>query len=170
MTDARMTHPEAVILCRFAKACCPQQAFDEYTPDAWFELLKDLRFEDCKEAVVKVVRDQPFVSPSEIRKAIKRVRIDRLEKFGAITPPHELADDPGAEVRWQNAVMRRVADGELTREQWDREQPGLKARDVRAAIAGSFRRVDDEPEPGDPGPCTVAGCDDPWCDHEEKSA
>ena len=78
MTTDRMTRPEAVTLCRLAKASCPQQAFDEYTPDAWFELLRDLRFEDCKDALFAVVRESPFVAPAEIRAHIKRVRSDRL--------------------------------------------------------------------------------------------
>src|SRR5690349_11552302 len=82
MNAKRMTAAEAVMLCRFAKACCPQQAIDEYTPDAWHELLSDLRFEDCKAAVVDVVKEQPFVSPAEIRSRIAKVRANRHLEFG----------------------------------------------------------------------------------------
>lgn len=111
-----MTNAEAVILCRFAKACCPQQQFDAYTPDAWFELLGDLRFEDCKEALTRVVKRQPFVSPAEIRDEVKAVRADRLKQFDRLfkyAPPAELADDPAAENRWHFAIRQRIADGEI---------------------------------------------------------
>jgi hypothetical protein len=147
MTDDRMTRSEAVLLCRFAKACCPQQAFDELTPDAWFELLRDLRFEDCKEAIVKVVRQKPFVSPSEIRSHISSVRTDRIMRFGHIAPPSGMfADDDQEfhkEIAWINAVKRRVADGELTRDEWDAEQAAIGATGSRElpALEGVFRHV-----------------------------
>lgn len=168
MTENRMTHPEAVVLCRFAKACCPQQTFDEYTPDAWFELLKDLRFEDCKEAIVKVVRSQPFVSPSEIREAVGKVRWNRIVEFGhdwESNHPPELADRPDLYAKWRRETYQAIADGLLAKENYHPPTLELVERDVAGVIEGTFRSVDDKPEPGDPGPCTEPGCDDPWCDH-----
>jgi hypothetical protein len=140
--SARMTRPEAVTLCRLAKAACPQQAFDEYTPDAWFELLSDLLFEDCKAALFAVAKTQPFVSPSEIRAAVRRVRYDRLDKFGPIPAPPD--GSVMSEIEWGNQMIKRIADGELTREQWDADQPALTKRDMRV-IEGTFRTVDEEP-------------------------
>jgi hypothetical protein len=141
-----MTAAEAVMLCRFAKACCPQQAIDEYTPDAWHELLSDLRFEDCKAAVVDVVRDQPFVSPAEIRARIAKVRANRRIEFGPFTPPPELGDDPAAESQWVREMTRRICDGELTREQWDEEQraKGLIGNREAPELEGVFQRVSEE--------------------------
>lgn len=40
---------------------------DEYTPDAWFDLLEDLPLEVAKSAVVRIARRQPWVAPAEIR-------------------------------------------------------------------------------------------------------
>ena len=141
----RMTPAEAVMLCRFAKACCPQQQFDEYTPDAWFELLNDLRFEDCKQGLLDVVKTQPFVSPAEIRAAVRRVRYDRLDKFGHIAPVGIDSDDPRAEQAAIDEVRRRVADGELTREQYDAElrAVGILGSHELPALEGVFRHVDD---------------------------
>jgi hypothetical protein len=51
---------EAIMLCRFVKAACPQQAIDEYTPDAWLILLEPFRYEDCKQAAVELARAEPF--------------------------------------------------------------------------------------------------------------
>ena len=47
-----MTPHETLLLTRYVKACCPQQAIDEYTPDAWHDLLGDLSLADCRAAVV----------------------------------------------------------------------------------------------------------------------
>lgn len=69
-----MKSTEAAMLCRYVAACCPQQKFDEYTPDAWFDLLGDLPFDLAKLAAAEVAKRQPFVSPSEIRGALSRMR------------------------------------------------------------------------------------------------
>lgn len=61
-----------MLLTRFAQACCPQQVIDEYTPDAWHELLSDLSLEQCRAAVRAVTRRQPFVAPSEIITEVAR--------------------------------------------------------------------------------------------------
>ena len=58
-----MTHAETVLLTRYVKACCPQQAIDEYTPDAWHDLLGDLALADCRAAAAAVAKRQPFVAP-----------------------------------------------------------------------------------------------------------
>lgn len=107
-----MTPLEATTLCRLAKAACPQQAFDEYTPDAWHEILSDLRFEDAKDALFAVTREQPFVAPAEIRAAVKRIRADRIRTFGPFDPPPEIENYN----RWLGEMRRRIADGEITRE------------------------------------------------------
>lgn len=107
-----MNKPEAITLCRLAKAACPQQAIDEYTPDAWFELLNDLRFEDAKEALFNVCRVQPFVAPAEIRDAVKRLRHARIDAFGPFDPPPEL--DPKDYSPWLSETLRRIGDGDLT--------------------------------------------------------
>ena len=113
----RMTNAEAVILCRYAKAACPQQAFDEYTPDAWGDLLGALRFEDCKEALRNVVKRKPFVAPAEIREEVTRVRNKRIGDFGGIpNPPDDL--DVEEFGRWRADIVRRIGDGELTRENY----------------------------------------------------
>lgn len=142
----RMTPTEAVALCRFAKACCPQQAFDEYTPDAWFELLKDLRMEDCKTALTIVVRSQPFVSPAEIRDEVKRLRWGRISAFGVLPDPPDVSypDDPARYSQWHRELMQRIADGDLTSLEQYEEEIGreLVAREM-PEIEGVFRDVDE---------------------------
>lgn len=109
-----MNREEAVILCRMAKAACPQQAFDAYTPDAWAEILKDYRLEDAREALFVVARKQPFVSPAEIIAEVKKIRRKRIDEYGPITPPADLdPDDTVAYREWWRDVQRAIADGDM---------------------------------------------------------
>lgn len=108
-----MTPREAWALTRYVAACCPQQAIDEYTPEAWHDLLGDLDFGDCKLAAAAVGRRQPFVAPAEIRAEVRRVRGDRVARALPPAPPAEMADRP-VEGRYAKAVLaavRRIADG-----------------------------------------------------------
>ena len=106
-----MTPSETVLLARYVKACCPQQAIDDYTPDAWHDLIGDLPAADCREAAAAVARRQPFVSPAEIRTEVRRIRTDRLAREIVPAPPHELTDEPGRYQAWTQARVRQIADG-----------------------------------------------------------
>lgn len=106
-----MTHAETVMLTRYVKACCPQQAIDEYTPDAWHDLLGDLEFADCRTAAAEVARRQPFVAPAEIRAEVRRLRDDRLAREISVAPPAELADSPGRYRTELQAGIARIANG-----------------------------------------------------------
>lgn len=123
-----MNHAESVILCRFVKAGCPQQAFDEFTPDAWADLLCDLRFVDCKDASRTIVQRQPFCSPSEIRDEVRRIRTARI-----LAAEHSF-DPTGVEnySAWLGDMRRRAGDGEFE------APPELPERDMRG-IDGTFR-------------------------------
>lgn len=104
-----MNREQAAILCRYVKACCPQQAVDEYTPDAWHDLIGDLRFEDCREAVKAIAGRQPFVAPAEIRTEVKKIRERRLHDFQYVPVP----GDENTAVYLKNLREQRaaVADG-----------------------------------------------------------
>ena len=106
-----MTPSEAVLLTRYVKACCPQQQIDDYTPDAWFDLLGDLSMADCREAVKVVGKRQPFVAPAEIRAEVRRVRNDRLSRQIVPAPSAEVADHPGRYKAVVDAGVRQIADG-----------------------------------------------------------
>lgn len=109
-----MTHEEAVILCRYVLACCPQQAIDEYTPDAWHDLLGDLSLADCRDAAAGVARRQPFVAPAEIRAEVRRIRNARIPDRAGLPAPGgpDLADDPKAWTRAMRAINQRLGDGQ----------------------------------------------------------
>jgi hypothetical protein len=106
-----MTPSETVVLTRYVKACCPQQAIDEYTPDAWYDLLDDLEFADCKTAATAVAKRQPFVAPAEIRAEVRRTRSDRLARELPPAIPHELTDEPGRYRAELKSELGKIADG-----------------------------------------------------------
>ena len=74
-----MTPRETVILVRYVKALCPQQAIDEFTPDAWHDVLGDYDLADARAACVAVASRQPFVAPAEIIAEVRRARNRTLE-------------------------------------------------------------------------------------------
>lgn len=106
-----MTEEETLALTRYVKACCPQQAIDKYTPDAWFNLLGDLSLTDAQQAVTAVAKRQPFVAPAEIRAEVRRLRGERIAQAVIPAPPPELADDPRAYQAALQARIRDAADG-----------------------------------------------------------
>ncbi|MFD9192952.1 hypothetical protein ACFWCA_32660 [Streptomyces phaeochromogenes] len=76
-----MTEEETVVLARYVRALCPQQKFDEYTADAWHDVLGDYNPDDAREAAARVARRQPFVAPSEIVAEIGKIRGERTHAF-----------------------------------------------------------------------------------------
>jgi hypothetical protein len=64
---------------------------DEYTADAWHDLLGEYGLGECRHAVVLVARRQPFVSASEI---ITEVRRERRAEMGRIRAAQLEADRP----------------------------------------------------------------------------
>lgn len=91
-----MTPDETVILARYVRALCPQQKFDEFTPDAWHDVLGDYQLVDARQAAARVAKRQPFVAPSEIADEIGKIRGTRIHDFVYQPPagerdPHYLA-------------------------------------------------------------------------------
>jgi hypothetical protein len=105
-----VTEEEALVLTRYVKACCPQQAIDKYTPDAWYRLLGDLEYADCELAVDAVAKRQPFVAAAEIRAEVRKIRDDRLARTPLPAPPAE-ATDTGRYQEIIRANVQRIADG-----------------------------------------------------------
>lgn len=105
-----MTPAESLLITRMVRAVCPQQKFDEYTPDAWHKLLEDLPFADCEAAVVALGRRQPFISPSEIHAEVRRIRAARIAEVPEAVPDAD-PDDVPAYLAALRAGRTRAADG-----------------------------------------------------------
>lgn len=128
-----MNATEALTLCRFVKACCPQQTIDEYTPDAWLDLLGDLRFNDCREAVRNLGRQQHFIDPADIRKEVRRIRERRLAEHPPIDPPDNIRTDTQYRL-WLRTTRQQIADGGVI------TQTALPSRDMT-----TLRQIDKRP-------------------------
>ncbi|MGW4810508.1 zinc finger domain-containing protein [Kitasatospora cineracea] len=61
-----MIQQEWVVLFRYIRAMYPQQKFDEYTPDAWYEVLAGYDAQAVRTAVAACAAKKPFVAPAEI--------------------------------------------------------------------------------------------------------
>lgn len=153
-----MNPKEAVVLTRYVKALCPQQKFDEYTADAWHDVLGTYPLDAARGAAAAVAKKQPFVSPAEI---IAEIRHHRSETASAFQGPGLSAEVPDADpddVPAYLAALRaqrtRAADG-----------AEMKARPVAELIAGvvdSFGEIPKDDAPAEveevrrPGPLGIA--------------
>lgn len=104
-----MNPAEAVMLVRYVRALCPQQKFDEYTPDAWYDVLSEHDFEACKAACLALSRRQPFIAPAEIVEAVRMERRPRLENFRY--EPEDPDESPRDYLRRLRAQLADFADG-----------------------------------------------------------
>lgn len=106
-----MTPDETAGIWRMVRAICPQQATDEYGPDAWHLILEPYRFEDCREAIRALGTRQPFIAPSEVVGEVRKIRSKRIADRGdELTPPPGLSD--AEELAWLGWARRMLGDGE----------------------------------------------------------
>lgn len=75
-----MNMEQTVTLCRTVKACCPAQAFDRYTPDAWYAVLGDYDFQEAMTAVRDLAGVLRFIAPADIITGVKRARNERARE------------------------------------------------------------------------------------------
>ncbi|MFE3326847.1 hypothetical protein [Streptomyces sp. NPDC059176] len=110
-----MTPDETVVLARYVRALCPQQKFDEYTPDAWHDVLGEYRLDEARAAAARVAKKQPFVSPAEIIDEITQIRGDRARDIQGPGQPAAVPDADPDDVHAYLAALRqqrmRAADG-----------------------------------------------------------
>lgn len=134
-----MNPNETVMLARYVKALCPQQKFDEYTPDAWHDVLADFALADARPAAAAVARRQPFVSPSEIIAEIRKQRDERAADYQGPGLSAEIPDaDPDDVPAYLDAI----------RSQRVRAAEGLpmRRRPIAELVAGIGRQVPAEVE------------------------
>lgn len=110
-----MTPDEALKLCRLAKAISPAQAVDDYTPDAWAVVLRDIRYADAEDALGQLGSEQEWIHVSHIVGRVKRIRADRVKRYFAnVSPPSGLSDTEYAD--WYRETVTAIGDGDLTPE------------------------------------------------------
>lgn len=140
-----MEPQETVMLTRYVRALCPQQRFDEYTPDAWHDVLSAYRLEDARAAAAQLAARQPFISPGELVPEIRRIRDARIgDQAPAYLPP--INGETGAEyIARRRAQLAAIGDG--------RERPvpigalrGGPAPEVAERLRHMLARVGEMPD------------------------
>ncbi|MGW1840806.1 zinc finger domain-containing protein [Streptomyces sp. NPDC002067] len=129
-----MTPQETVVLARYVHALCPQQRFDEYTPDAWHDVLGKYPLDEARAAAARCAAARPWVSPAEIIAAIHQERSDRdrdLQGPGQYAEiPDADPDDVPAYLTALRGQRRRAAEGVQ-----------LAARPVAQLTTGATRTI-----------------------------
>lgn len=145
-----MNNQETAVLCRYVRSLCPQQKFDEYTPDAWHDVLGEHHLDDARTAAARIARRQPFVAPAEIAAEIRTIRAERLDGFMYVPQPDD--DDPRRYLANVRAQRDAVASGLRPAD------PGIlaptRSRPVGELLSGIGRPVPTA-EPPDPKPRKV---------------
>lgn len=105
-----MNSREATALCAYVHQLCPQQRFNEHTPDVWGDVLAPYTLDEARAAVVAVASRQPFVAPAEIIAEIKARRAERIELANVVYDgnPLETGAESAAAIR---ELIRAAGDG-----------------------------------------------------------
>jgi hypothetical protein len=133
-----MTPQEAVMLSGYVEQLCPQQRFNEYTGDAWADLMPDIRYVDALEAVKALGAKQVFIAVAEIIAEVKRIRSKRIAEFGPMPPPPAEELDPDnwkAFIEWQKTTEKAIADGDLKPKELDLPERPMKQ------LENTFQRI-----------------------------
>ena len=129
-----MTQQEWVILFRYVRAMFPQQKFDEYTPEAWYDVLGEYGGNETRAAIAACAAEKPFVSPAEIVAAIRNRRQDTDRDLQGPGQYAEIPDADPDDVQAYLAALRQQRTRAASGEQ-------LTARSILAITANVGREV-----------------------------
>lgn len=106
-----MTPQETVVLARYVHALCPQQKFDEYTPDAWHDVLHDYTLDEARTAAATIASQQAFVAPGEIATEVRKQRRALVSVDAETEPPAADPNNVPLYLRQVRTHRRAVATG-----------------------------------------------------------
>lgn len=88
-----------------------RKVYGEIDAQAWNAVIGDLRFDDCRDAVIAYYRESSYsITPADVRSKVMSVRRARIADRVAPLPPVDPAD-VRAYQEWQQAWYRAVGDG-----------------------------------------------------------
>ncbi|PSJ29574.1 hypothetical protein B7P34_06815 [Streptosporangium nondiastaticum] len=135
-----MTPEETVALTRYVRAICPGQRFDEYTPDAWHDVLAPYNLADARAAVIALVDSgKAFVAVGEITAKVRELRAGRSRHIHGPGQHPEIPDADPDDIPAYLAAVRaqriRAAD------------PTTRRRPLAELLAATGRHVPKELRP-----------------------
>ncbi|MGW0033632.1 hypothetical protein ACWDXD_27945 [Streptomyces sp. NPDC003314] len=131
-----MTDEEVVVLAGYVRALCPQQRFDEYTPDAWYDVLHDFTLDEARTAAAAVASRQAFVAPGEIATEVRKQRRALISVDAETEPPTADPNNVPLYLRQVRTHRRAVATGQTP------AVPALPASITEADVS-AMRQQDD---------------------------
>lgn len=111
-----MRDTEIVAIVAYVSQLNPAQKVDEYTADAWADVLRDVPADmgTAKLAVVRIARRQQWISPGEVRKEIRSmlrpVDLERPADARALPSRFESDEDRSERIRRGVAAVRAELD------------------------------------------------------------
>ncbi|MFI9204018.1 hypothetical protein [Streptomyces sp. NPDC053048] len=132
-----MNAEETVALTRYVRAICPGQRIDEYTPDAWHDVLAPYELADARAAVVALVDSGAvFVGVGEITTKIRQTRAHRVRHIHGPGQSPEIPDADPDDVTAYLAALRaqRIRAASAT----------THRRSLNELLTGTGRRIPEE--------------------------
>lgn len=88
-----------------------RKVYGQIDASAWHAVIGDLRFDDCREAVIAHYQESPHpITPADVRSRVSAVRKARIGDRVAPLPPVD-PEDVKAYREWQQAWYRGIGDG-----------------------------------------------------------
>lgn len=109
--------------------------------EAWHEDIGRWDLATAREAVHRhYTRSRDFMRPYDLIRAIREIRGERLDAYGEIVPPSELADAPQAEIAWRRSRREAIAAGLVPPAS---DPPALLPGSQHPEIASRIREIAD---------------------------
>lgn len=118
-----MNRTETVLLLRKIRAYKPAQTMDEYTPDAWQEVLAGVPADDAMSVVQDLARELTWIGVDDVAQRAKAITSRRINDGEAdLIPPPDLAtpEQVNAYQDWLKGARARLAAGETAQQINDR--------------------------------------------------
>jgi hypothetical protein len=104
--------PEETVDILTAAAAFDRRTVGRGDVAAWHAVIGDLDFADAQAAVMAHYREsRDWIMPADVRKLVKAMRRDRLDRAVIPAPGPELADQPGRYKAALDSIVNRIASG-----------------------------------------------------------
>lgn len=107
-----MNVTETTAVMRHIAAACPQQRFDEHTPEVWAMVLEPYRLKDCLAAVIDLAREHTWIGTAEIATWVRELHSRRLLATPMPSEPDWIGQDTALFLAWTKATRAAIIHGD----------------------------------------------------------